>query len=101
MSEEKRVGIYAGEIEDYLMHFRVFQSGWDYTRIASLGAYGTVISWDNLEKAINEDSKYTKDIWLDTVEYWFAMAYLSPTFKLLGLWATRIVNKKFEEKPNE
>lgn len=80
------------EIEDYLDENLVFQNGFrDEPTCASLGAYGTVISFNNLKDAI-EKATFSDEEWKDAIEYWDYNSYLSPTFKLLATWVKRIKN---------
>ena len=88
-------GIKSWSIEDYLTEKMVFLNGFrDNDESASLGAYGTVISYTNLEKAI-EDSKdmFTKDEWLKAIDLWEYQSYLGPTFALLAVWSKRLIEK--------
>jgi hypothetical protein len=90
-------GIKSWSIEDYLTEKMVFQNGFSKEETsASLGAYGTVISFTNLEKAIEESKDmFTKEEWLKAVDLWEYQSYLGPTFKLLSLWVARLVDKYF------
>lgn len=90
-------GITSWEIEEYLTENMVFLNGFrDDDTTASLGAYGTVISYTNLVKAF-EASTFTKEEWLKGVDDWEGHAYLAPTFSLLALWVLRLIDKKFTE----
>lgn len=91
----KSHSILSWEVEDYLTDNNVFLNGFrEVDTPASLGAYGTVISYTNLENAINKSS-YTKEQWLKCIDAWKGNEYLSPTFTLLVLWTTRLIEKKF------
>jgi hypothetical protein len=79
------------QIEDDLQERMVFQNGLN-GRSASLGAYMTVIDYENLYKAIEELS-YSKEDWLQYAEYNEGFAYLGPTFKLLALIIKRKLNE--------
>ena len=82
------------EIEDHLNERLVFLNGFsDYDKPSSLGAYGTVISYSNLYKALCE-LPYTNQEWLEYAEYNEGMSYLGPTFKLLAA----IIKRKIKEK---
>ena len=82
------------EIEDYLGENMVFLNGFrDEDTRASLGAYGTVISFSNLAKAYKE-SPYTKDQWIKFIDYTEGNEYLGPTFKLLKITLQRLMNEK-------
>lgn len=94
-------GIISWTIEDYLTEKMVFLNGFRKEKTsASLGAYGTVISFENLEKAFNE-SPFTKEEWLKSVDDWKGHAYLSPTFSLLALWVLHLIEKKILENENK
>lgn len=88
-------GIKSWSIEDYLTEKMVFLNGFSKEETtASLGAYGTVISFTNLEKAIEESKDmFTKDEWLTAVDLWKYQSYLGPTFALLAIWVTRLIEK--------
>ena len=93
-----KAGITSWEIEDYLTEKMVFLNGFrDEDTSSSLGAYGTVISLVNLEKAFNE-SPFTKEEWLKGVDAWEGNAYLAPTFSLLALWVLKLIRKNENTK---
>lgn len=93
-------GIISWTIEDYLTDKMVFLNGFrEEETSASLGAYGTVISLVNLQKAFDE-STFTKEEWLKGVDAWEGNAYLAPTFSLLALWVLQLIRKKFPENEN-
>ena len=80
------------EVEDYLTDNMVFINGFkDKDETASLGAYGTIISYVNLKEAIDK-SKYSKEEWEKCIEYWKSQSYLGPSFTLLALWVERIIS---------
>ena len=82
------------EIEEQLDERLVFLNGFsDYDKPASLGAYGTVISYTNLYLAL-EELPYTNEEWLEYAEYNEGHAYLGPTFKLLAT----IIKRKIKER---
>lgn len=90
-------GIPTWNIEDYLTQKMVFLNGFrDKEESASLGAYGTVISYTNLEKAFIE-SKFTKEQWLEAVELWKYQSYLGPTFSLLSIWVSKLIDKHLDK----
>ena len=90
-------GILEWGIEDYLDSHNVFLNGFREGEVtASLGAYGTVISYKNLIKAFDE-ATYTKEQWESAIEYWHGNAYLAPTFELLARFVTYLVNEKFNK----
>lgn len=96
----KNPGITSWTIEDYLTEKMVFLNGFrEEETSASLGAYGTVISFVNLEKAFNE-STFTKEEWLKGVDAWEGSAYLAPTFSLLALCVLQLIRKKEKENEN-
>ena len=88
-------GIKSWSIEDYLTEKMVFLNGFrDKDESASLGAYGTVISYTNLEKAISESKDmFTKEEWLKAVDLWEYQSYLGPTFALLAIWVKKLIEK--------
>jgi len=85
------------EIEEELGLRLVFVNGFrDGDQRASLGAYGTVISYTNLYTAL-EELPYTNEEWLEYAEYNEDHAYLAPTFKLLAT----IIKRKISSKIND
>lgn len=90
-----RCSIISWEVEDYLDSKNVFLNGFkDGEVTASLGAYGTVISYTNLIKAFDE-ATFTKDEWLKSIDAWRGNAYLAPTFELLARFVEYLVENKF------
>ena len=83
------------EVENYLEKHYCFLNGFrDIDTPASLGAYGTVISYKNLQEAF-KDNPYSKEVWLKCIKYWKSNAYLSPIFMLLSIYVERLVKEKF------
>lgn len=80
------------ECEDHLHQRLVFHNAYDDTKIASLGAYNTIFSYDRFYKALKE-LPYTKEEWLYFAEYWEGLGYLGPTFKLIAAVTKRKINE--------
>lgn len=91
--ERNNPGILEWEMEKYLTDKMVFLNGFrDKPESASIGAYGTVVSFENLEKAIGE-SPYLKEDWKRCITYWRGNSYLSPIFTLTAIWTEKIIDK--------
>lgn len=79
------------DIETYFANHNVFVNGISNKR-ASLGAYMTVIDYQNLEKAF-VDIPYTKKQLQKFIDYMEAESYLAPTFGLMAKWTAREMEK--------
>lgn len=95
----KKVSIF--ELEDILDDYEV--STYVDGKIASLGAYMSRISPDNLTRCIEENKdKISFDDWKEASIYWNEQSYLSPMFYLLSFWSYKTALKVYninEEKP--
>ena len=92
--ERNNPGILEWDMEKYLTDNMVFLNGFRETpESASIDAYGTVVSFENLKKAI-ENSPYTTEDWEKCITYWRGNSYLSPIFTLTAIWTERILKNK-------
>ena len=82
------------EIETLIHEYNV--STYENGKPASLGAYMSFISFNNLKLCITENKdKVPKDHWIKYAEYCKSNGYLSPSFRLLNLWVTRITENVY------
>ena len=87
------------EIEDILKEYKV--TTYPDGSVASLGAYLSTISYNNLQSCIQDHKDLiTYDEWVKCIERWKANAYLSPIFTLLSLWTKRLIDKTYEDMFN-
>ena len=63
---------------------------------ASLGAYGSTISWTAINHVMKEyKTRISKEKWIEYIECLNDCSYLSPTIKLLSLWLNRFIQIEY------
>ena len=83
------------EIEDLLDEYNV--STYTDGKPATLGAYMSRISPDNLARCITENKdKIPFEDWEKASIYWNEQSYLSPMFYLLSFWSYKIASKVYD-----
>lgn len=86
------------KVEDHFMSANVFQAGFGSTpRKSSLCAYGTIINYENFNKAWEEiKDQYSVDRWEEMCQYWAYQGYLSPIPVLFVCEIYRKLGMKFD-----
>jgi hypothetical protein len=82
------------EIETLIHEYEV--STYDNGKPASLGAYMSFLSFNKLKNCICDNKKNVpKQDWEEYADYCKDNGYLSPSFRLLHLWISRIVQEAY------
>lgn len=75
------------EIEDYLQENKVFVNGIT-GRTCHSDSYMTIVEFKALDQALS-DSKFSKERWAESVEYWLTNPNMQPPLRLVAFQVCR------------